>query len=1608
MDVGEYETNTLVVSHIASVAFRVYRHVATSSSSVHAFSSTDIEKALRTDGHLVFADSRRRGIWCFRLLRKDGTRIGSPAKSELGATIAIGPHRLSMVDEGAFEPSSLLKGRPTITNAIKTPNSSSSSSGLSAIDSASKTAINQQFGLPPPSATPTLSQASTVLTNATVPPDAETAPAGSRPPGTDTAEQRTFPAVPAKVVYNFFLSSVLASLSSAYCSKANAIALNSRTFLLPPLDPLWDGEESSRADRKSLVATLRVCLTTAGALLVSLSHSILQGMGCSTWACYDHVPPAGASVLTAPWGKLATIRDVYPPLPPDEAGPYASTTSGGTRLLPSVPQAWKNFVAQMLEMRGTSPSVMRDSSWLRVEFLLEEETGSSKPVVILWPSVLCFWSLENPSATVALFQRLDPLADVREAYLEELRGEDVASKPLEAKEDEDVFMEDAPTVSSTGKGSQSDGPSPLGMRNSTGLVSAAAAAAAAGTVYPTPPDGVSNPVGVTPTFDGSVSSPGNAVGTVAPADSDAPATERSLATEGTFGDFWQSNELKREEHDQPFIAEPENLFGEMGVDMFGDDVTDADFNFFDKKPDAAGVPLPGASDAATTTLGETDIDTTMTQASPQTKVEGQSPAEKPRENLAISSFADGKSNEILGESVAQGRPEPSMFAKPELKHARSNLNDETRDANFLFKTSANGGPVYRTKRPPSPFNAMTVFKRVRTLVAAKRAQSGWAKQSTLARHGNRFEGLRFTDFMLQNNKKYEQNGKFSFVWPHPEADMAFDMSSATSPTAFRRPVKKKPGLEEQSPAFSALVSSITRNLKSSSLRPQSPPLVDNSEDTSSGSSGPDSSSSDDTDDDEPLAASMAQRKLKARMIAEAVPLPEAATELSRVYSEGVWDFPITRFFADPMPPQTELAYTDDDIADVAQILTQQITRATIRSGFDEDSGQDLQHSKLRQTLLQRTRYSIATLQSCLPPGLHDATRCSLKLYLEVQDIPLLVQPSRLHPRPPPGSEQLRTNFFPVPTPHVELRRNESALSIMPTAVEFWEVLGLEPLHGAKDIKAVCLYPNYDGLAEEVGNFIGRMRIVYESLRLGSHEPLSDHAAVSNGMASFDASMPYAASSGSATGRSDFLGADQMHKLAQALAAEDTPSKSLLVYHVYCADVTNAIVDACLAFQRLSQLYEIAVTSRNTEPNDLVLQLIPTSFLASSTCLVVPTPTDLFRLSLEVYDRCASPRGPRPSPAFLLEQPPSRMLDLKLSATPSVDVQRENSCIHVAYAQSADNRWVTAAWTDSSGWRQFSAAYRVARKGMPPTNSFAAVAQEMWENTCALVASLKVHWRAVITKCGTMEQDEVQVWTELAKVESRASISVTLVAVDTRPSLELLPPVVTVPPTALSLLSAATPAPTPQASVFSPEQSGNPVTPVANTSFGNPTTPAGTPAGAPTPVTPSAAATTNTGTGAGGGGGGPNSPAVANTSGANANSDPSAKLAAAGADPNTVAEIDGNVVLVDITDSTWGAVAAHRLNTSSTWVDVRPALVSGYLVKRGGMGRDDPPVVLEVNVIRAEGSPRGYESLVREILSSFRGLGTLARARGILDGERDVRPWHVAAAERSAKALCQWM
>lgn len=206
-------------------------------------------------------------------------------------------------------------------------------------------------------------------------------------------------------------------------------------------------------------------------------------------------------------------------------------------------------------------------------------------------------------------------------------------------------------------------------------------------------------------------------------------------------------------------------------------------------------------------------------------------------------------------------------------------------------------------------------------------------------------------------------------------------------------------------------------------------------------------------------------------------------------------------------------------------------------------------------------------------------------------------------------------------------------------------------------------------------------------------------------------------------------------------------------------------------------------------------------------------------------------------------------------------------------------------------------------------------------------------------------DNVIAWSNFVEQYNKTGTipaELTVLNVTTAPDLYLEPPFLPIPMSVFSAQTTSTPVATPNPSVLSPDQAAN-----------APTPPSG--ANAPTPT-------------------------------------------------ESTLEAESESLLTDICDESWGVILSHRLNSSPHLTEYRPALTSGYLLRRKGATDGDGLYTLTVNLMYTQRHPSAYESLLRETLGTYRDLATLAHARGTCAVKHSTMPWHIATAIRAQELL----
>ncbi|KAK6539089.1 mediator of RNA polymerase II transcription subunit 13 [Orbilia ellipsospora] len=567
-------------------------------------------------------------------------------------------------------------------------------------------------------------------------------------------------------------------------------------------------------------------------------------------------------------------------------------------------------------------------------------------------------------------------------------------------------------------------------------------------------------------------------------------------------------------------------------------------------------------------------------------------------------------------------------------------------------------------------------------------------------------------------------------------------------------------------------------------------------------------------------------------------------------------------------------------------------------------------------------------------------------------------------RPKSSSDAIGPSLlFRIGAPHIHVHRNATlpngAIESLPPALHFWDTFGLAPHSGPKDMLMACVFPTESGLNNSARAYLDALSTTYESCRLGETLPVNTKL-ILDGLCAISLQVQEKMQSLDERAMLKKF-CEGIIKLGETLVEIDDELQNVVLFIVNPFDAPSSVLDICVAFHALKKAYVNAFNSSSrVYPNNLVLQIVPMKNMASCDGLAVQSHNQSIRCAIEVYERCTqtiqdhhSQTFPQEtySPSIILARLPPKSIAFKVLADPSPAILQENMCLHVAYAQSIDERWVSAAWSDDCGEIKELANFCLGIPGTAILRPFDDVCKEIWAGTNKIISKKRVHWRIYVVKVGPIDDEEVELWTKLSD-ECAVPNSLTIFSSDPSPpftfkySLPSISPHIFNGQTQL----VGTPGATPQSSGVSPDQFGA-------SSQGGALTPGDTP--------------------------GP--------------------------------EIDNDFALVDYTDETWGALLQHPLNNSDSTIKTKPALASGYLMKRTGPNETDEPVILAVSLIRAgHWSPgtsaqativlKSNEELLREVLTQYRGLVTLAQHLGVIDMVKEVMPWHIAAVLKCRDAF----
>ncbi|PVI02871.1 hypothetical protein DM02DRAFT_653184 [Periconia macrospinosa] len=712
----------------------------------------------------------------------------------------------------------------------------------------------------------------------------------------------------------------------------------------------------------------------------------------------------------------------------------------------------------------------------------------------------------------------------------------------------------------------------------------------------------------------------------------------------------------------------------------------------------------------------------------------------------------------------------------------------------------------------------------------------------------------------------------------------------------------------------------------------------------------------------------------------------------------------------------------DSIA-VAQIVTAQVVSATL----------DILNEQQNRCLDDFTHHipSESIWHEAIRAIFPAATNCNVTSFAAIQDVFPDLSQTKGQQRPPPrkpneGPATLSHHMHHINPPHIRVRRSDVLWDLLPPALAFWEPLGLSPSSPPKNVVAFTVYPNSESLKLCVNNFMVNTQLAYDNCRLGSHTRVDTIPEYEGGL------VPCKISNWTST-RAVFkalrdtcvqLGKQLSAKHAQMRGKEDTKIDAFVIYMIDPFENPSALWELCSAFWTLFQSYGQGPPGRHDQlpKPDLVLQVVPMKYVASFEAPVILDSSTYAGLAREVYDRCPpsapcedkTPLSIYTSPSFQLEEPIPRSVPFKLLAEPPHDLLHENSYIHLGYAISLDGMWVTAAWTDICGKFQSVVSYNLA------TRAFGDIAKEIWQTTIEILQARRVTWRVCIAKAGVMDREELEAWVFLVSCPTQINLFITLLTVDTEPHLKFTPTIPSSHPSATG--GTNTPGSTPQG-VVSPDHG---LTPAATPSAENNTDPTTDPEARLVDATDetwgiilahrlhNSNATNEFRPALISGllvkrGLSPSYTITTTTSGpTNITSTSTSIPTAAPNSPDATVTPGPAIITVNIL---WmGAVNPTRAATSP----FPPSTAAGTEgISPGGAGITNivppSPSPQERNYSSLTWTPTAQtraaaENLLKEVLGQFRGLGLLARLKGIRGTRGGVVPWHVGVCLRGVGGL----
>jgi mediator of RNA polymerase II transcription subunit 13 len=1129
-------------------------------------------------------------------------------------------------------------------------------------------------------------------------------------------------------IFSMFLAAVEASLSISLSQLCGAIRVGHLTWII-----------ASEGDHQLL--SLRAQMTSQGTLAL-LPHASNTGLSIAS-------ETDGANIILAPSGTPATIASSLDKSDDnDGASPYQARREALVRLRRRAKHAnWKKSAETRLEQSNLTHS----ESWLRVNLRSPAEQDQ---VECLWPAPLCLEiaSRQAPSSlnrtdSMRWFDSKDPYQnplDTAESwFLGQEERANQEQKARQAEKEKENAVNNPPDEAIPDHLSVT---SPVYSRSVQDQISVNA-------IYPTPPDAIPPIICSDPSIP-------NVIVSDDPIET-LPGIPEDIQDQDQDQDQDRDQDMRRNSNASDVDLDTGHYRKGSTDDLFGDGdeemhenpgVTDADFSFFDNPGGVILMP-------STTMIDVDELCDPTPKSDAVLQGQSQSKAIKLEEEtpqqlelawpLMKQEEDPDVKTEVVEEEIVTSPPLSPLMIKERLlpvENEGMGVPKLRRDSTFLPVVFKGDLSTFDAKyRTLGKFDGRFVKKDD----TAKRSNSIALPQKTprarvldvLARRRVTLAEAKFTprdEYASQQESEFETS-------QDSDSDSMSSVEGSLQSLDIR---KRKRGSVDDGPTPRLIAESIVESDAESVM----------SDATAMADPGPII--------DQLVAARESQNRV---------------TEQQHKFSDNlsIWRAPNKS-----LPPSQDfniwsiLDFTADDLVDIAQLVAEQSTFAEAMRVDNADVPTVV--SPVYSTAQDALRQVFEKAQDC------DFARVGAMAAHHAEQA--IAAAAKSQQRPVPRRPGTVNSVITIPAPAIHVRRAGQGWELQPTAINFWDTLGLEPAHGPKDIAAFALYPDSGVMGEAVADFLQDIRLAYESRKFGKHFIGGETGEHEDGL------MPYR-SHGEASVLNILQGIQTACNALGDLLHDADLEDTIVIYMVNPFQDDAIIKYLCGCFHAMF----IAYSSDREDPPPLILQLVSMDRIACPTALIVPDQSWLNSLASFIYDRVPLDIATdhtsfwplNTSPSIHLATPPSRKINFALTERASRNLLEEASILHVAYAVNADNSWLSAAWTDNTGTHCHKASYCLSN------TDGRIILTEVRDTTLSLCRS--VPHRIFVARAGVMRDWEKRVWRE----RPGESWSIGLLDVDISPALQVSAN--TEGNNGAAGQGLWTPAATPQASTFtSPE------------------------------------------------------------------------------------------------------------------------------------------------------------------------------------------------------------